>query len=80
MQCSDITSLTDAIAGYVDEVWVPFKKIDVCQFLTPKCPLSAGTSATFVFGLTISNDYPVVMFVFVISALLYFTALVPFSD
>ena len=50
----------DAIAGYVDAVWVPFKKIDACQTITPKCPLSANTTATFNFGLTISNDYPMV--------------------
>lgn len=56
----DITTLTDAIAGYVGGFWVPFKKTDVCASLTPGCPLKAGTTATYVFSLAISKSYPTV--------------------
>ena len=68
----------DAISGYVDDVWVPFKKIDACQIISPSCPLSAGTIATFGFGLTISNDYPPVSDTCTDQCHLCFTALVPF--
>ena len=52
--------MTDAIAGYVGGIWVPFKKVDGCASVTPGCPLSAGTSTTFLFSLGISKTYPTV--------------------
>ena len=52
--------MTDAIAGYVGGIWVPFKKVDGCASVTPSCPLSAGTNATFLFSLGISKTYPTV--------------------
>ena len=52
--------MKDAIAGYVGGIWVPFKKVDGCASVTPGCPLSAGTSATFLFSLGISKTYPTV--------------------
>ena len=59
MEClGDVDGLTDAIAGQVGGVWVPFKKTDVCESLSPSCPLKAGTAATYIFTLAISNDYP----------------------
>ena len=60
----------DAISGSVDGIWVPFEKTDVCQSITPKCPLSAGTTALFNFDLTISNYYPTVSDKWTLSALL----------
>ena len=53
-----ITSLSDAIAGYVGGIWVPFKKTDVCSGLSPPCPLKTDTAATYILTLSVSNDYP----------------------
>ena len=68
----------DVISGSVDGVWVPFKKINMSQSITPKCPLSAGTTATFNFGLPISNVYPPVSDKWTNYHLLYLY--IPFSD
>ena len=66
----------DAILGYVDGIWVPFKKINMSQSITPKCPLSAGTTAIFNLGLP--NVYPPVSDEWTNYHLLYLY--IPFSD
>ena len=62
----DVSSLLDAVAGYVGGIWVPFKKVDVCKTLTPQCPLTPGTTATFSFSIAISKAYPTVSDVYTI--------------
>ena len=51
--------LENALAGQVG-VWVPFKTINACDSITPKCPLASGTTAIHTLSFEISKAYPAV--------------------
>ena len=74
MLCLDnVTDLEDDIEGQVNDVWVPFKKTDVCSAIQQSCPLPNGATVTYVFSLFISNDYPTVSTVNCLSTIIGFT-------
>merc|ERR1711920_859987 len=57
---TEVTSMKAVVHGIIAGIPVPFPlpDDDACATTTPACPLAAGTSALYKYGLPVSSVYP----------------------